>query len=245
MRENEPLQTPYHGKHAARSAHRRCRCCVLGAAGSSALLQLGGSVLVLLGAANHRHTPLPLQLCSAAIVSIANFSMLSVMGSRTAYRSKHGARSDHCGSYEHCKHLTHYLAGISASRKIQHSACPVHVDHFASTYKGASDSKCEICNIGEYQVQRGKESCDKCPENYYCPNDERTCEVDSWHQESRVAEEAVDDDNMEKFAIETELIYKSRRAELQWKRWMMTASSHTALSADSSTQDTTAAVMVS
>ncbi|EMP24935.1 Ferritin heavy chain [Chelonia mydas] len=76
-------------------------------------------------------------------------------------------------------------------------------------------------------------------------NDERTCEVDSWHQESRVAAEAVDDDNMEKFAIETELIYKSRRAEFQRKWWMMTVSSRTALSAESSTQDTTAVVMKS
>ncbi|EMP38704.1 hypothetical protein UY3_04023 [Chelonia mydas] len=93
--------TPYHGKHAARSAQlidtaavvswvllaadsavglltiviHRFRC-------NSALLQLGGSILVLLGAANRHHTQLPLQLCSAAIVSIANFSILSVMGSR-------------------------------------------------------------------------------------------------------------------------------------------------------------------
>ncbi|EMP40397.1 Kinesin-like protein KIF13A [Chelonia mydas] len=53
----------------------------------------------------------------------------------------------------------------------------------------------------------------------------------------------MDDDNMEKFAIETELIYRSRRAELQQKRWTMTVSSCTALFADSSTQDTTASVM--
>ncbi|EMP42050.1 hypothetical protein UY3_00640 [Chelonia mydas] len=32
--------------------------------------------------ANRRHPPLPLQLCSPAILSIANFSMLSVMGSQ-------------------------------------------------------------------------------------------------------------------------------------------------------------------
>ncbi|EMP23939.1 Calcium-binding protein 39-like protein [Chelonia mydas] len=76
-------------------------------------------------------------------------------------------------------------------------------------------------------------------------NNERTCEVDSWHQESRVAAEAVGDNNREKFAIETELIYKSRRAELQRKRWMMMVSSPTAPSADSSTQDTTTAVTLS
>ncbi|EMP31279.1 hypothetical protein UY3_11599 [Chelonia mydas] len=62
-------------------------------------------------------------------------------------------------------------------------------------------------------------------------------------QESRIAAEAVDDDNMEKFAIETELIYKSGRAELQRKWWMMTVSNRTAPSADGSTQDTTTAVM--
>ncbi|EMP34992.1 hypothetical protein UY3_07836 [Chelonia mydas] len=58
-------------------------------------------------------------------------------------------------------------------------------------------------------------------------------------QECRVAVEAVDDDNTEKFAIETELIYKSKRAELQC---MTTVSSPTAPSVDSSTQDTTTAV---
>ncbi|EMP34509.1 hypothetical protein UY3_08338 [Chelonia mydas] len=53
----------------------------------------------------------------------------------------------------------------------------------------------------------------------FIQNDERTCEVDSRHQESRDAAEAVDDDNMEKFAIETELIYKSRRAACSKAVW--------------------------
>ncbi|EMP35364.1 hypothetical protein UY3_07326 [Chelonia mydas] len=61
-------------------------------------------------------------------------------------------------------------------------------------------------------------------------------------QDSRVAAEAVDDASMEKFAIETESIYKSRRAE--WQRMTM-GSSPTAPSADSSTQDTTAAMTAS
>ncbi|EMP39390.1 Neuropeptide-like protein C4orf48 like protein [Chelonia mydas] len=51
---------------------------------------------------------------------------------------------------------------------------------------------------------------DGCPENRYLYRMTRTCEVDSWHQERRVA--VVDDDNMEKFGIETELIYESRVA---------------------------------
>ncbi|XP_067423828.1 uncharacterized protein [Emydura macquarii macquarii] len=50
-------------------------------------------------------------------------------------------------------------SGISACR-----ACE------KGTFKGSSDSKCEVCHIGEYQLQRGKESCDKCPENHYCPS---------------------------------------------------------------------------
>ncbi|EMP38789.1 hypothetical protein UY3_04108 [Chelonia mydas] len=50
----------------------------------------------------------------------------------------------------------------------------------------------------------------------------------------------MDDDNMEKLAIET-LIYKSRRAELQ-RKLMMMVSSRPAPSADGSIQDTTAVV---
>ncbi|KAJ7397360.1 Negative elongation factor A [Pitangus sulphuratus] len=43
-------------------------------------------------------------------------------------------------------------------------------DHFASTFKGPNDSRCKVCRTGEYQLQRGKESCDLCPENHYCPS---------------------------------------------------------------------------
>ncbi|NWU79585.1 SCUB2 protein, partial [Onychorhynchus coronatus] len=38
------------------------------------------------------------------------------------------------------------------------------------TFKGANDSRCKVCRTGEYQLQRGKESCDLCPENHYCPS---------------------------------------------------------------------------
>ncbi|NXG84502.1 SVEP1 protein, partial [Stercorarius parasiticus] len=37
-------------------------------------------------------------------------------------------------------------------------------------FKGPSDSTCKLCRTGEYQLQRGKESCDLCPENHYCPS---------------------------------------------------------------------------
>ncbi|NXH78733.1 SVEP1 protein, partial [Hydrobates tethys] len=37
-------------------------------------------------------------------------------------------------------------------------------------FKGPSDNKCKLCGTGEYQLQRGKESCDLCPENHYCPS---------------------------------------------------------------------------
>ncbi|NXY43725.1 SCUB1 protein, partial [Ceuthmochares aereus] len=37
-------------------------------------------------------------------------------------------------------------------------------------FKGPSDNRCKICRIGEYQLQWGKESCDLCPENHYCPS---------------------------------------------------------------------------
>ncbi|XP_050752624.1 uncharacterized protein LOC127016269 [Gymnogyps californianus] len=38
------------------------------------------------------------------------------------------------------------------------------------TFKGPSDNKCKLCRTGEYQLQRGKETCDLCPENHYCPS---------------------------------------------------------------------------
>ncbi|KAM6075804.1 uncharacterized protein VSU04_003540 isoform 2-T2 [Chlamydotis macqueenii] len=37
-------------------------------------------------------------------------------------------------------------------------------------FKGPSDNKCKLCRTGEYQLQWGKESCDLCPENHYCPS---------------------------------------------------------------------------
>ncbi|NXP46243.1 SCUB2 protein, partial [Heliornis fulica] len=37
-------------------------------------------------------------------------------------------------------------------------------------FKGPSDNQCKLCRTGEYQLQWGKESCDLCPENHYCPS---------------------------------------------------------------------------
>ncbi|XP_054681088.1 multiple epidermal growth factor-like domains protein 9 isoform X1 [Grus americana] len=37
-------------------------------------------------------------------------------------------------------------------------------------FKGPSDNKCKLCRTGEYQLQRGMETCDLCPENHYCPS---------------------------------------------------------------------------
>ncbi|OXB78819.1 UNVERIFIED_CONTAM: hypothetical protein H355_011837 [Colinus virginianus] len=38
------------------------------------------------------------------------------------------------------------------------------------TFKGPEDDACKPCEPGEYQLQRGRESCDLCPENHYCPS---------------------------------------------------------------------------
>ncbi|XP_037764740.1 E3 ubiquitin-protein ligase TRIP12 isoform X6 [Chelonia mydas] len=69
MKQNTIPRQAYSPLSSALRHHRRC---VLGAAGSRRCCRT----------ASCRHTRLMLQLCSAAIVSIANFSMLSVMGSR-------------------------------------------------------------------------------------------------------------------------------------------------------------------
>ncbi|NXG18801.1 SVEP1 protein, partial [Grallaria varia] len=42
------------------------------------------------------------------------------------------------------------------------------------TFKGPKDSRCRVCRTGEYQLQRGKESCDLCPESHYCPSPDVT-----------------------------------------------------------------------
>ncbi|NWU61051.1 SVEP1 protein, partial [Pterocles burchelli] len=42
------------------------------------------------------------------------------------------------------------------------------------TFKGPSDNNCKLCRTGEYQLQWGKESCDLCPENHYCPSPDVT-----------------------------------------------------------------------
>ncbi|RMC14418.1 hypothetical protein DUI87_09514 [Hirundo rustica rustica] len=64
---------------------------------------------------------------------------------------------------------------ILAPSKMQLFVCLASQDRFASkdlasTFKGPSDSRCKACRTGEYQLQRGKESCDPCPENHYCPS---------------------------------------------------------------------------
>ncbi|OWK62418.1 hypothetical protein RLOC_00004302 [Lonchura striata] len=41
---------------------------------------------------------------------------------------------------------------------------------YLGTFKGPSDNRCKACRTGEYQLQRGKESCELCPENHYCPS---------------------------------------------------------------------------
>nr|XP_042704424.1 structural maintenance of chromosomes protein 1B [Chrysemys picta bellii] len=55
-RKQKEIETPYHGKHGARSAHRHRCCHVLGAVVSRRYSRT----------ANCRHPPLPLQLCSPA-----------------------------------------------------------------------------------------------------------------------------------------------------------------------------------
>ncbi|XP_021249472.1 flocculation protein FLO11-like [Numida meleagris] len=40
----------------------------------------------------------------------------------------------------------------------------------AGMFKGPGDDACKPCEPGEYQLQRGQESCDPCPENHYCPS---------------------------------------------------------------------------
>ncbi|KAJ7419015.1 hypothetical protein WISP_56169 [Willisornis vidua] len=48
--------------------------------------------------------------------------------------------------------------------------CPPGTFANQGTFKGLNDSRCKVCRTGEYQLQRGKESCDLCPENHYCPS---------------------------------------------------------------------------
>lgn len=50
-----------------------------------------------------------------------------------------------------------------------HSDLNVVLICYLGTFKGPSDSRCRACRTGEYQLQRGKESCDLCPESHYCP----------------------------------------------------------------------------
>ncbi|XP_074397778.1 uncharacterized protein LOC106629338 isoform X2 [Zonotrichia albicollis] len=59
---------------------------------------------------------------------------------------------------------------IIAPSKMQLFVCLASQDPSASTFKGANDSRCKACRTGEYQLQRGKESCEQCPENHYCPS---------------------------------------------------------------------------
>lgn len=36
-------------------------------------------------------------------------------------------------------------------------------------HKPSHQTMCQICSSGFYQVRRGQENCDLCPENHYCP----------------------------------------------------------------------------
>lgn len=37
-------------------------------------------------------------------------------------------------------------------------------------YKAPHQTTCQICSSGFYQILRGQQSCDLCPENHYCPS---------------------------------------------------------------------------
>ncbi|KAM4809654.1 uncharacterized protein WCC33_016765 isoform 2-T2 [Rhinophrynus dorsalis] len=59
---------------------------------------------------------------------------------------------------------------ISPPIRMPHSVSPAHADHIASTFKGTGDRACRFCRNGDYQVKWGGASCDKCPEDHYCPS---------------------------------------------------------------------------
>ncbi|EMP35687.1 hypothetical protein UY3_07133 [Chelonia mydas] len=65
----------------------------------------------------HTMTSMEPTQITAAVMSIVNISHIIMqymqnqnLQKQMPYHDKHGAHSDHCGSHEHCKHLTHYHA---------------------------------------------------------------------------------------------------------------------------------------